>query len=114
MAIDGSSPSATFPREELLRLARQLARRCGPSAGRQAAVALAVLRSRGLRGLSDVLAADVEICLGASSRHWVRFREVCAREIERASKQGVPAVAFLLAWIARFARADQRGRPPGR
>lgn len=114
MAIGGSAGTATFPREELLRQARRLAERCGPSAGRQAAAALAVLRTRGLAGLRRVLAADVEVHLGVSSRHWIRFRDVCAPEIHRASTHGVPAVAFLLAWIARSARADRGGRPPRR
>lgn len=107
-------PETTFSREELLGLARQLSARCGPSPGRQAAVALAVLRSRGLMGLRDVLGAGVEVRLGANSRHWQRFREVCARDIFRVSEQGGPAVAFLLTWIARLARGDQRGRPPRR
>ena len=113
MPVDGSA-ATTLPRDQLLRLARQLAERCGPSAGRQAAAALAVLRARGLEGLRGVLASDVDVHLGVSSRHWSRFREACAHEVERVSTQGVPAVAFLLAWIARSARADRGDRPPRR
>lgn len=114
MPIDGSAGTTTFPREELLRLARRLAQSSGPSAGRQAAAALAVLRARGLTGLRDVLSGDVDVHLGASSRHWSRFREVSAHEVQRVSTQGVPAVAFLLAWVARLARADRGERPPRR
>lgn len=93
-------------REELIALARDLARRCGEKPGRQAATALALLRARGVEELRRALQPGVQIELGASTPHWRMFHEVCGHAVVRAAERGGEQAAFLLTWVARLSRAS--------
>lgn len=103
----GLEPSS---RESLLAKARNLASHLDRAAARQAASALSILRAGGARELRSVLDGRLEVHLGASSRHWRRFLEVCGAEVHRVAATGEQHTAFLLAWLNRFGTME---RPKG-
>ncbi len=100
-------------RDELIRLARSLATRCGAQASRQASAALAILRAQGLQGLTRALDPNLRLGLGTTTAHWERFRRLCGPEIRRWSPRGEKVVAFLLVWIRRCGRIAE-GRAQGK
>lgn len=104
-------------RDELIRLARDLATRCGGQASRQASAALVILRAEGVQGLTRALDPDLRLGLGATTAHWERFRRLCGPEIRRLSSRGEKVIAFLLVWVrrcGRIAEGQARGKRAGR
>lgn len=114
--MSGSRDGGLRSRDALLETARRLASACGEQAARQATAALAILRASGMAELLRALDPNVQLLLGASSKHWDRFRQTCGGQLRALADQGDEAMAFVLGWVKRLAlvtrRAGRAGGPP--
>ena len=90
-------------REALLADARRIAFRLkDPRSAGQAAVALVILRQRGLDGLRAAL--ELDLPAGASAEQWRDFRRVMRAYAAKGGYRGPEELAFLLGWLRRLAR----------
>lgn len=98
------SPAPPLPAERrdlLLGDARRLSgRHLDSQACKLAAVALVILRRRGVDGLRDALTRDLPA--GGTAVPWSRFRRVMAVYVDKGSWQTPAELAFLLGWLKRL------------
>jgi hypothetical protein len=102
-------------RERLLRKAREASRRLSPSAARQAATALAIVRRDGVEALDEAMDERVDVLLGANATHWDEFRRALRPVVRDVfERHGVAGVAYFLGWVKRLASIAEAGRSADR
>lgn len=99
-------------REKLLAEARRLADTLPPSALKQAAAALAILRQQGQEALAAALRADADYHIEVTARDWHKFRQGVSADVVRLLREEPVAAAYLLAWLKRL--GSIRPSPTGR
>jgi len=100
-------------REKLLAEAKTVAATLPPSALKQAAAALAILRQQGPEALAAALRPCALYHIEATAKDWHSFRAGAGAHVVRLLREDPVAAAYLLAWLKRLGsiHSSATGRP---